>query len=262
MPDTSDADQAAAAPALADGNAAHAYFAAVRELLDRAEEAEAGAIEAGARAVAASIAAGGMLHLFGSGHSQLAATEPTARAGGLAPVNVIADPALSPLTPERVSVTERLHGYAGATLALADLRAGEVLIVVSNSGINPVPVEIALGARERGLTVIAVTSLAHSTATASRHRDGHRLFEVADIVIDTHSPAGDTTVSAGGVATGAVSTILSCAVIHALTSRVVQLLAETEAEVPVLVSQNLDRVDDHNDRLLSRYRGRMNGAAR
>lgn len=118
------------------------------------------------------------------------------------------------------------------------------------------PIELTRGAQQRGLTVVAVTSVPHSNRVSSRHESGRRLFEVADIVIDTATPYGDTTVEAGGHATGAVSTILASDAVHAVTIRVMELLAEAGADVPVLVSQNIDDSDHHNERLLRRYRDR------
>lgn len=234
--------------------ATSAYFAAVRQLLEALEERETPAIDEAAERVARSIEAGGVMHVFGSGHSMLAAIESTVRAGGLAAVRLLYDPALSPTEPESVSQIERLHGHASTILEQGDLRSGESLIVVSNSGINPVPIEIALGARERGVSVVAITSAAHSTAATSRHESGQRLLDVADIVIDTGAPLGDTTITVGGFPTGAVSTILASSAIHAITIRVVELLVAAGGDVPVLVSQNVDDTDEHNVRLLDRYR--------
>lgn len=135
--------------------------------------------------VAGSIRGGGRLHLFGSGHSQLVAVEATSRAGGLHCAHAIVDPALSPADPAHAGLVERVHGYAETVLACERLERGEVVVVVSNSGINPAPVEAALGCRERGLQVVAVTSVAHWASVPSRHRGGRRLFEVADVAIDT-----------------------------------------------------------------------------
>src|SRR5699024_6283778 len=90
---------------------------------------------------------------------------------------------------------ERLTGYGTAIAELQDLRAGEVIVVISHSGINPVPTQLAQQARERGLTVVAITSREHSLAGRSRHPEGLRLLDVADIVLDTHAPEGDITLT-------------------------------------------------------------------
>lgn len=239
-------------------NADLAYFAALQENLTALATAERPAIERAAGAIADSVAAGGVVHYFGSGHSQLVAIEPLLRAGGLAPVNVIADPALSPAAPRHAGAAERVSGYAAAVLRTADIRAGEVVVVISNSGINAVPVEFALGARALGATVVAVTSRAHSRSTESRHPDGHRLLDVADIVIDTHGRPGDTVVPLGDRAVGALSTVVGAAIVNALTCRAAELLAELHGQAPpLIVSQNTgDDAERHNSALLEKVKDR------
>lgn len=240
-------------------NAALAYVAALQENLTALATAERPAIERAAGAMADSIAEGGVVHYFGSGHSQLVALEPLLRAGGLAPVNVIADPALSPTTPRHAGAAERAGGYAAAILSTADIRAGEVVVVISNSGINAVPVEFALGARALGAKVVAVTSRAHSLSAASRHTDGRRLLDVADIVIDTHGRPGDTVVPLADGTVGALSTVVGAAIVNALTCRAAQLLAELHGQVPpLIVSQNTgDDAERHNSALLEKVKDRI-----
>ncbi|TLS45254.1 sugar isomerase domain-containing protein [Streptomyces montanus] len=235
-----------------------AYFAALQANLTELATAEQPAIERAARAVAHSIAAGGVVHYFGSGHSQLVAIEPLQRAGGLAPVNVIADPGLSPTAPRHAGAAERVSGYAAAILRTADIRKGEVVVVISNSGINAVPVEFALGAHELGATVVAVTSRAHSLAAESRHTDGRRLLDVADIVIDTHGRPGDAVVPLGDLTVGALSTVVGAAIVNALTCRAAQLLAEHHGQAPpLIVSQNTgDDAEHHNSALLEKVKDR------
>jgi uncharacterized phosphosugar-binding protein len=215
------------------------YFRAARDTLAEVAATQGDALEAAARLAADGVAAGGVLHLFGAGHSQLLALDAFRRAGGLACVNPIVDPALAPAAGPDVGRVERTPGHAATVLAREDLRPGEVVVVVSNSGVNPVPVEVALGCRDRGLRVVALTNVEQAKATAARHPSGARLHEVADVVVDNRCPTGD-------------------AVVAALTARVAELLAERDATPPVLVSQNLDGRDaaEHNDRLLRPYRGR------
>lgn len=216
-----------------------AYTLAVTRLIAQFESTQLDAVERAAEAAAESITHHQVLHVFGSGHSQLVAMEATARAGGLAAVNCIADPALDPRDARRVSLIERLHGYAAVTLELGEVRAGQTLIVISNSGINPVPIEMAVGARQRGLTVVAISSLPHSLSNESRHRSTQRLHDVVDIVIDTGAPPGDTTVDVNGIGTGAVSTLLGTLAINALTVRAIELLSAGGHQPPVLISQNV-----------------------
>lgn len=215
------------------------------------------AIEQVAGQVATSIAEGGVLHVFGTGHSQLVALELCDRAAGLGAVRSIYDPALSPVQARRAAATERLAGYAQVVLSTEELRAGETLLIVSNSGVNAVPVDVALAAKEQGLCVVAVTSVAQSTSAPIRHDSGKRLLDVADVVIDTGAPAGDGILALDdGAAAGPVSSLLSVAVLHAITARTAELLLARGHPAPMLVSQNLDVSDDVNDHLYARYADR------
>jgi uncharacterized phosphosugar-binding protein len=235
------------------------YFDSATATLAEVAATQGEALEAAARLVADSVAGGGVLHLFGAGHSQLVALDAYLRAGGLACVNPIVDPALAPAAGLDVARVERTPGHAATVLEGEDLRPGEVVVVVSNSGVNPVPVEVALGCRDRGLRVVAVTNVEQAKATAARHASGARLHELADVVVDNRCPAGDVAVALpGGDGVGPTTTVVGAAVVAALAARVAELLAERGATPPVLVSQNLDGRDaaERNQTLLRAYRGR------
>jgi uncharacterized phosphosugar-binding protein len=235
------------------------YFSAATATLAEVAATQAEALEAAARLVADSVAGGGVLHLFGAGHAQLVALDAFARAGGLACVNPIVDPALGPAAGLDVGRVERTPGHAAALLGGEDLRAGEVVVVVSNSGVNQVPVEVALGCRDRGLRVVALTNVEQAKGTAARHASGVRLHELAEAVIDNRCPVGDAAVALDGAdPVGPLTTVVGAAVVAALAARVAELLAERGATPPVVVSQNLDGRDatQHNRRLLRAYRGR------
>ena len=231
------------------------YVAAIHGILQAIVEFETPAIRKGADAMASAIAAGGLVHVFGSGHSALVAHEIVGRAGGLVPVNAVTDP-----TGGRA---ERLAGYAAEVVRGYDLqyglKPGEALIVISNSGINPLPIELALAAKERGLHVIAITNVGQSQAAASRHATGTRLFEVSDTVIDTHGVTGDAIASVAGLSekAGAGSTIAGAMIVNLLTLATVEALIERSFEPPLLVSQNLPGTDERNHALFARYRGRL-----
>mgnify|MGYP003289731899 CR=1 FL=1 len=150
------------------------YFEAARGTLAEVAATQGDALEAAARLLADSVAGGGVLHLFGAGHSQLVTLDAFLRAGGLACVNPIVDPALAPAAGPGIAQVERTPGHAATVLRDEDLRPGEVVVVVSNSGVNPVPVEVALGCRERGLLVVALTNVEQAKATAARHPSGAR----------------------------------------------------------------------------------------
>jgi uncharacterized phosphosugar-binding protein len=238
------------------------YTAAAVHALGEVAATQGDALEEAAGLVAASVAAGGVLHLFGAGHSQLLALDAYARAGGLACVHPILDSALSPATGLELAQVERTEGRAAAILAGEDLRPGEVVVVISNSGVNAVPVEVAFGCRERGLRVVALTNLEQARATAPRHPSGARLHELADVVIDNRCPPGDAAVTlASGDRVGPLTTVAGAAVVAALCARVAELLLAQGRRPPVLASQNLDGrpAAGANAELLAPYLERAGG---
>src|SRR5574337_293795 len=178
-----------------------AYYEAVVRLLGDIQRTQAEAIDRAADLIFSSLVTDGVLHIFGSGHSHSVAEEAFHRAGGLVPVNTMTESFLSPLTsPKKSGRLERLSGIAAILLDYHAPQPGEVLIIISNAGINPVSVELALEAKKRELTVIAITSLRHAQAVASRHASGKRLCAVADLVIDNGGEAGDGALAFPGLA--------------------------------------------------------------
>lgn len=236
------------------------YFAEIRALLARAEEKNAATIEIVSERIAASIAAGGVLHAFGTGHGHMLAEEIFYRAGGLVPVNAILDSTL--MLHEGAlssSLAERLPGYAEVVLSRYEARAGEILIIASNSGRNSVPVEMALAAQARGLQVVALTSLAHANAHPSRHPSGKRLHELADFVLDNCGVPGDAALSVPGVAepTGPTSTVVGAALLHSVVYAAVTKLVEQGITPPLFISANVGDTGDHNARLIAQYQSRL-----
>jgi uncharacterized phosphosugar-binding protein len=136
---------------------------------------------------------------------------------------------------------------------------GDVMIIASNSGRNSVPVEMAIAAKARGLTVIALTSLQHSQSQASRHPSGRRLFEIADIVLDNCGVVGDAALEIEGIPgrIGATSTVIGAALLHALIYRVVQKMMAKGIEPDITISANVDGSDAHNRPLFAQYRDRL-----
>ena len=209
------------------------------------------AIRQAAQAIADAISNDQLLFLYGSGHSALVARDGAGRAGGLVPAVLIDDVADGD--------AERIEGMARIIAGRFALDAGGVIIVISNSGINAVPIEMALLGKEKGLTVVAITSLAHSQAVDTRHSSGKKLYDVADIVIDTHSVRGDAALDIPNspYRTGATSTMVGCAIIQAITAQAVAILTETGATPPILVSANVPEGREHNKALLDKYLSRL-----
>jgi uncharacterized phosphosugar-binding protein len=235
------------------------YFDELGRLLGDLRRGEGHAIEAAAGLIAECIGAGNIVHVFGSGHSHMMAEEVFHRAGGLMAVNAMLDPNLTAFGTLNAGMVERTEGYAKVVLASFDVRANEVVIVVSNSGINPVPVELAIEARLLGAKVIAVTSVAAYAGATSRHSSGRKLADVADLVVDSHVPAGDAIVRFDGLdaAVGAASTALGAALMNAMMVAATEQLLASGGQPPVIVSMNVPGGDDHNRALVERYRPRL-----
>ena len=238
------------------------YHQAAMRLIEAIARSQAQSLERAAQAVFASLRAGGVFHVFGSGHSHALAVEAYHRAGGLVPVNAIQEAFLTPLMSPRTSgQLERIPGLAKIILDGHDLRPGEVLMVISNSGINAVPVEVALEGKSRGLAVIALTSLRHSQGVPSRHASGKRLFEIADIVLDNCGEPGDAAVRFDGFrgTAGPTSLLAGAYLINSLACRVVELFLAQGLTPPVYLSANVPGGDEHNRELEAKYRGRIRG---
>ncbi|MCD9023227.1 sugar isomerase domain-containing protein [Cohnella silvisoli] len=208
--------------------------------------------------IADSVEKGGVLHVFGSGHSHMIAEDVFHRAGGLACVNAMLEPSLMELNVGRATELERLSGYAKVLLSGYDLRAGEVIVVISNSGINAVPIEVALECRERGLHVIALTNMDHSRQAASRHHSGVKLFEVADLVLDNCGVYGDAVLQLEhSQQFGPTSTIGGLIVMQSVAAAVVDELIKRKMDPPIFLSANREGGDEHNGELFSRYKDRV-----
>lgn len=215
------------------------------------------AVDAAADLVLATLQADHRTFVFGSGHSGLVTQDACVRAGSLSFFNPIFVPGLLPTDYPllRPGLLERLSGLAAAVLDTADVAAGDCLVVISNSGRNPVPVEMAMGARERGISVIAVTGLETARSEPSRHRSGTHLHDHADVVIDTCTPRGDGCVAVPGIPAplGPLSTLLGSAAMHALQAAVADRMVALGERPPVLASGNVDGGVEYSLEVLQRY---------
>lgn len=226
------------------------YFTQLAEVMQQVATHSADAIRAAAAKAADILLQEQQVFLFGSGHSALVARDAVGRAGGLVPFLQIEDVIDGD--------AERLPGMAKVILGRYALRAGDMMIIISNSGINAVPVEMALLSKENGLTVVAITSLAHSQSVEPRHASGKRLYEIADIVINTQVPRGDALVEIGtNLRSGAASTLVGSAIIQAFTVQTASLLAQHGITPPILISANMPGGDTHNRQVIQKYLARL-----
>lgn len=217
-------------------------------------------------AIVAALANGGVVQAFGTGHSEAFAMEIAGRAGGLIPTSKIAlrdlvlhgDRGVAELDSLNGSVLERDLGVAEELFKLSLVDPRDIFLIASNSGVNGSIVGLALAAKERGHTVIAVTSLEHTSAVEPKHPCGKRLSELADFVIDNRAPFGDTTLEvSGGGGVGAVSSITAAYIAQLLTIEIVQRLVRAGKQPPIYISANIPGGDEHNTALVGQYAGRL-----
>ena len=233
-------------------SAMNAFFDAARDILTLIESQEGDKIRQVAETMSDSIMQGGVPHVFGSGHSMLPAREVFKRAGTLSCIRAIG-------LERWVGKFERLEGFGPILLKDYDMRPGEVLIVISSSGINPLPIEIALEGKKIGMTVVALTAMEHTTAVASRHSSKKKLYEVADIVIDTHVPSGDAAIPIEGVSmkVGPLSTIAAVGIMDAIVVATTERIVQKGGTPPVRISRNLPGGDENNARFKAMYHDRI-----
>ena len=223
----------------------------MREHLDRVERHNADALDRASELLLAAVTGGGLVYAGGSGHSLAMVLEGFFRAGGLACVHPLYTPEISPLHGAwPATETERRSGVAAPVMAAADPRPGDIVVIFSNSGANPYPVELATAARSYGLPVVAFVS-GPSMAIAPA-RAGVKLGEVADLVIDTLVPPGDVSYPLGEPRTAALSSLAGVYLWNLLLARMAD-----RAELPLWVSANVPGGDERNAELLERYSVRV-----
>lgn len=206
---------------------------------------------------------GGVIHTFGTGHSEALAMEVTGRAGGLVPTNRLALRDLVTFggrSPKDLAdpLLERQPGVAQEIFELAAPRPEDVFIIASNSGANSSIVEMAQIAKRNGNSVIAITSVAHASAVPPRHESGQKLLDIADVVLDNHAPYGDAVLTApSGVSVCGVSSITAALLAQMVVADVVATMIEAGEQPPVYLSANIPDGDEHNNALEARYTGRI-----
>lgn len=236
------------------------YGARARDLIDRIVTTQGDAITRAAEMVADTVGGGGVVFTFGTGHSHCIAEDAVYRAGGLVPVDAILEPSLTGTSDVTKSeYLERLEGFATAILDHRRLDSGDLLIVISNSGRNAVPIEMAEEARARGIPVVALTSLRYADSVTSRHSSGKKLHEVADVVVDNGTEFGDAELRLEGLPlpVGPMSGIAGMFVIHAIMACAAELLLARGTTPPVWESGNIDGAAERNAAHMDRYRGRI-----
>ncbi|WP_327671204.1 MULTISPECIES: SIS domain-containing protein [unclassified Streptomyces] len=241
------------------------YLDASIGLLTRIRDEEADNIAAAGTLLADTVADGGRLFAFGAGHSGLAAQDVVYRAGGLALMNLLSVPGtvgIDVMPATLGSALERVDGLAAVVLEASPVQAGDALVIISLSGRNALPVEMALSARAAGIKVIGVTSLSYATgpdAPTSRHVSGSYLRDHCDVVLDSKIAIGDAELTHEGVDTpfAPASTVTASALMQATLATCAANLADRGIQPPLLRSGNVDGGLEWNAKVFEEYGNRI-----
>jgi uncharacterized phosphosugar-binding protein len=219
------------------------WIAAAEDLLRQIAATQADAIETASQWSADAIASDGLVHLFGTGHSRMPVEEMFPRYGSYPGFHPIVELSMTFHTQvvgangqRQAMYIERMPGLAEVILSNFAFGPRDVMIVFSAGGTTAVPVEMARGARRRGLRVVAVTSIRQSESAEIDPTVGSRLADAADLVIDLCTPPADAMVDIPGLDTpvGPGSTVAAVAVVNSIKVRTAELLTERGAMPPVL----------------------------
>lgn len=236
------------------------YLKKIHELMDIIEKEENESMSQCVEMISDAIMEKRSIYTFGASHAGILSEELFYRAGGLMLFNPIFGREIM-LDTEPITLTSKMERCVGYGTALAQSRVnfqeGDILIVHSVSGRNPVTLEIAMEAKASKAKVIAITNLTYSKSVTSRHPSGKRLFELADIVLDNHGDIGDACVSIEGIEqkVSPTSTVIGAMMLNSIVAAVAQeLVNRGMKKPPIFYSANLDGGDELNQKLIEEYR--------
>ena len=221
------------------------YLRAVRSALDAIEATQLGAVREASARFARSILDGRLVHVFGTGHSRMAVEEMFPRYGSFPGFHPIVELSMTYHNPvvgangqRQAMFLENVQGFGPVLWRNFAVSPDDCLLAISTSGCNAVTIDVALEARRLGLFVVALTSLAHAGVSTSKHESGKKLFEVADLILDQHAPAGDSAVWIDGLETpvAPISSVSGCTIINLVKADVARRLTEAGAPPRVLTA--------------------------
>lgn len=242
-------------------NYGFSYLEKAKEILEKIQKTQYKNIENAAKKVSEVIENGHTIFSFGCSHAGMLSEELFYRTGGFAIVNPIFNPTLM-LNTRPVTMTtkaERLEGFGRDIINESPLQEGDLIIIHSVSGRNPVPIDAAMEAKNKGAYVIAITNMEYSSKVNSRHSSGKRLFEVADLVIDNCGDFEDSSIKISGFdqKVGATSTIAGAAIVNAIVADTTSILLLKGIKPPIFHSANMDGGDEFNKKMLEKYKNRI-----
>ena len=254
-------------------NAAEAYLAQAMGIVQRIRDTQLDALERAANICTHTISEGGLVHLFGSGHSRMGVEEVFPRYGSFPGFHPIVELSLTyhnmvvgPNGQRQAIFLEKVEGLGKTILRNFVLRPPDAFMVFSNSGVNEVVMEVALEAKRLELPVIAVVSEEHCRAAEPRHASGARLIDVADVVLNNATPPGDALVPVDGLPdrVGPGSTVGVAALVNSLKCLIAEKLTALGQPPIVLTSSCIigseassarfdECFDDYRDRVRRVY---------
>ncbi len=235
------------------------YFSKIDNLLKIVEKEEKNNLQKCVYHLVNAIINEKSIYIFGASHAGILSQEAFYRAGGLININPIFAPEISvdrsPIT--MTSKMERLEGYGNIIAETINFQKNDILIVHSVSGRNPVTIEIAKNAAEKGVIVIGITSLNYSKSVSSRHSCGRKMYDFCDVIIDNHGDIGDACIILPNIPqkVSPTSTVIGTAILNAIISETARILAELRdmENVPIFSSANMDGGDEFNKMLLNKF---------
>ncbi|HJV16758.1 MAG TPA: SIS domain-containing protein [Bacillales bacterium] len=236
------------------------YFQKLKVLLCTIEKEEEENLKTAAKKVAQCIQENGIIHLFGCGHSHMLGEELFYRAGGLVPVNpILIEDLMLHKGAVRSSQLEKQNDFAEQFMGNVNIDPKDLVIVVSTSGRNPVPVDVAEWAKKRGAFVIAITSPRYAKSQSSRHKNGKYLYNSVDLPIDNHIEVGDALMKhdAYDVPFGSGSTVVGMSIVNGIMVEAVNIMIENHFNPPIFLSGNIDGAEEHNRGLIDKYKDRI-----
>jgi len=236
------------------------YFEVMREVVEDVLNTQEANMMKAADILTNTTKNNGIIHLFGSGHSSLIAEDVFWRAATLANVHAIFESAVAGINEvTKTSKIEKLEGIGRIILEYNRVLPPDAIICISNSGNNAATVDVALGAKERGVPVIAITNVTYADQLTTHHSSGKKLKDVADVVIDNCSLYGDAAVEIPGFSqkVGATSTIPVAFIVPALLVQTCENLVDLGIQPDVYYNGHLAYEDPaiklHNDALVDKY---------
>lgn len=232
------------------------YTENILRQIEKIAASQEAAITKGSEWMAETIIRDTIIHTFGTGHSHMIGLELFTRAGGLANVNAILDSTvLSFEGARRGAEIERIPGIAAAVWDQYSFHNGDLMIIISNSGRNAMPVEMAMKASAVGLRTIGIGSLEQTNQYPSRHSSGKKLVELVDLFIDNCVPSGDVSMDVGGYKTGPLSTISGVFIVNLMMTEACKIAHERGSLLPIYFSQNIDGYS--NEALYKKFETRV-----